>query len=532
MRARRSSLVLLLVAALCWSAAGGAAADRERWVDVIVSLSADGAPQPLAENVTRDHGARLGFVYRHALRGFSAQVPEGRLQSLQRDPRVAAVEPDQVVSAASLPTGVQRIQVDAKLGVPTTQGPPVQVEVDLAILDTGIAAHPDLNLAGGVGCVGATACDTSLSHHDDHGHGTHVAGTAAARDRGGAVGVAPGARLWSVKVLDSRARGSLSTIAAGIDWVVGHGGIDVVNLSLGCDCADTAILAAALDRAADAGIVLVAAAGNGDQDASVFFPASHPKVIAVGALADFDGRPGGLAEPTCRPGVDDTRHTTSNYGPTVDLAAPGVCIDSTAPEGGYATRSGTSMASPHVAGAAALYLAEHAVPPGPTRWSTVRAGLQGPGWSVVPGDPCGYTADPAKPIGRLLLLDGCLHLDEEPDGDVGSPGADLFVGAVTFSTHGGPQRDRHLTATIAVVDEAGQPVAGATVQATLFLDHAVVRHVTGTTNRLGQISTTLNNALPGCYSVEVESVEAPGRTWDFTSPAAAHCHKSGVHRVA
>ena len=221
------------------------------------------------------------------------------------------------------------------------------MNADIAILDTGIDMnHPDLNVYAQKTFVAGTS-----TANDDNGHGTHVAGIAAAKDNSiGVVGVAPGARLWAVKVLDSSGAGALSDVIAGIDYITGHANeIDVVNMSFGCQCDSTA-LNSAVNNAVSAGITFVAAAGNNGQDASAFSPASNPNVIAVGAIADSDGRCGGLG-PSTQYGNDDTFATFSNYGPKVTIAAPGVNILSTYYGGSYTTLSGTSMAAPHVAGA-------------------------------------------------------------------------------------------------------------------------------------------------------------------------------------
>jgi subtilisin family serine protease len=362
----RFGLAVALVAAfVTGNALPAAAAPAEGLEAVIVVLA--GAPDDsdaAARDIAHAHGARLGFVYRHALRGFSAQVPAARLGALARDPRVAWVELDQRVHVfqQSLPTGIDRSEADRS---PLTGIGGSVTNVDLAVLDTGIDLdHPDLNVYRATDCTKSVLfayCTGSSTNLDDqHGHGTHVAGIAAALDNDfGAVGVSPGARLWSVKVLDNNGSGYLSWIIAGIDIVTQYASeIEVANVSLGAEF-QSASLDQAISNSVDAGVVYAVAAGNSSKDASSFSPASHPDVITTSAMADFDGQAGGAGTATCRADQDDTLADFSNYGPLVEIAAPGVCIYSTWKDGGYHTISGTSMASPHVAGAAALYLAHY-----------------------------------------------------------------------------------------------------------------------------------------------------------------------------
>jgi subtilisin len=164
-------------------------------------------------------------------------------------------------------------------------------------------------------------------------------------------------RLWAVKVLDSQGSGSLSGIIAGIDWFVVQNikKPAVINMSLGGSGTSTA-MNTSIANAVAADVAVVVAAGNSDADAANYTPANAPDAITVSALADFDGKPGALSKPTCRTDQDDTLADFSNWGKIIDIAAPGVCILSTYPieKGSYGTISGTSMASPHVAGAAAL----------------------------------------------------------------------------------------------------------------------------------------------------------------------------------
>jgi subtilisin len=352
---------------------------------IVVLKSSAGSPGTLASQHASRFGARVGHVYRHALKGYSATLSSTRLAALRADPNVAAVVADLPVHAfaQTLPTGINRI--DGELSSTVSGNGSGNVNVDIAIIDTGIGPNADLNVVGGVNCVGGG------SFADDHGHGTHVAGTAAARDNGdGVVGVAPGARLYAVKVLNAAGSGTTSQIVCGIDWVTARAGtIEVANMSLGgqsffgpfSGCSSSFDpMHPAICRSVAAGVTYAVAAGNSAANANNFVPATYSEVITVSALADFNGVPGGGAAATCRADVDDTFANFSNFGADIDLIAPGVCILSSAPGGGTATFSGTSMASPHVAGAAALYKANN---PGASP-AQVKSALQAAGnlnWS-------------------------------------------------------------------------------------------------------------------------------------------------------
>jgi len=317
--------------------------------------------------------------------GFAAIVPPYVEADLEDDDDVDGMVADRYVHAYEddETNGFQRIE--ANLNAVVLAGGGTTVDVDVAILDTGIGPHSELNIVGGRRFVtGGNVND----YDDGDGHGTHVSGTVGAFDNGyGVVGMAPGVRLWAGKVLSDRGSGTLSGAAQGVLWASGLD-IPIINMSLGVDnlgpytqdCPSTSnTLHLAICSAVSSGTTVIVAAGNESDDASNHLPAAFDEVITVSALADFDGQPGGLtantgliSDPTWSPScnhadpteADDSLADFSNYGPDVDLMAPGLCIVSTYPPSppygeGYAWSSGTSMAAPHVTGVAAVYMHNH-----------------------------------------------------------------------------------------------------------------------------------------------------------------------------
>jgi subtilisin family serine protease len=328
-------------------------------------------PSNLADAQTEAPGRDLGLVYRHALKGYSAELPTTAVEALRANPQIKYVVPDHKVEvfAQTVPTGIERTS-DTQNETAAIDGVDTRVNADVAVIDTGIDyTQPDLNVYKRADCVpasqGAPVECIEGAGTDGFGHGTHVAGTIGAIDNGsGVVGVAPGVRLWAVRALNSEGRGQESWILAAMDWVTAHASeIEVANMSLGGGYGGGKDpLTEALETSVNAGVVYVVSAGNEAEDVKYVSPARAPAAITVGALADYDGKPGAKSGTTCRQevGADDTMATFSNYGEGVDLVAPGVCIYSTLPMGGsifgkeYGYLSGTSMAAPHVAGAAAL----------------------------------------------------------------------------------------------------------------------------------------------------------------------------------
>ncbi len=353
----------------------------------------DGAKVARAlRSISARHRVNFDSTYASAMGGFSARLTAAQRRALEADPAVAMVVPDFEVGLEDLagleaggirttanpgvrvPAGIRR--VGARQKTVTAQASRARANADVAIIDTGVQRdHPDLNVVGGYNCT-----SRNRDRWDDtHGHGTHVAGIVGALDnRIGVVGVAPGVRLWSVKVLGSNGRGFMSWIVCGIDWVTAQRQdgrrsrpmIEVANMSISFtlpgsqdrDCGELNrdSIHAAICRSVAGGTTYVVAAGNNSRNARRNRPGAYDEVITVSAMADFDGRGGGRGRGSCPYGVperDDAFASFSNYGSDVDLIAPGRCVLSTYLRGRYAWMSGTSMAAPHVAGAAAIYRA-------------------------------------------------------------------------------------------------------------------------------------------------------------------------------
>jgi len=308
----------------------------------------------------KDTGTQLLYVYYDVVKGLAIKIPNEKvLEQLKNNPLVSYMGNDRKISAfidthtenQIVPASVDRVEDGESLNNIN----PNFVDADIAILDTGIDLdHPDLNVFHERSFIPGT-----INADDDHGHGTHLAGVAAAKDNSfGMVGIAPGARLWAIKVLESSGMGEISTLIKGLDYITQHQNeVDVAVLSLGCEC-ESGALNIAINNSIKAGITIVVAAGNEGKDAGTFTPANNPEVITVSAIADTDGKCGGNGPPTPY-GADDMLASFSNYGNVVDISAPGVDIYSTFKSNSYTKLTGTSMAAPHVAGAAALYKSLH-----------------------------------------------------------------------------------------------------------------------------------------------------------------------------
>lgn len=291
--------------------------------------------------------ADIKATFGYALQGFVAKLSKKQVENLRNDPRVKSIEQDYMIALAPPPGKGPKnggddggtASQETPWGITRVGGAANGVGKTAWIIDSGIDLdHPDLNVDVAKSKTFVTSGKDSKSANDGNGHGTHVAGTVAALDNNlGVIGVASGASVVALKVLDSRGSGSFSWTVQALDYVAANASPgDAVNMSLGPKnrYTDSAVDNAVLN-VASMGIKLAIAAGNSSDDCSFYSPArvNHPNVYTVSAMNNTDGWA-----------------SFSNYGDPVDYAAPGVSIKSTWKGGGYNTISGTSMASPHVCG--------------------------------------------------------------------------------------------------------------------------------------------------------------------------------------
>jgi subtilisin family serine protease len=355
------------------------ASAKSRW---IVQTTTQTTQSQLVNEARTRWAAPIGARFSNVFAGFSVQLTDLQRTTLATDPRVEAILPDLPIHAAGDPypltddeiqPGVRRVGA-----TDNADRSDAHLDVDIATLDTGVQPdNSDLNIAGGYNCTDPSHPD-NWADSPSFGHGTHVAGIAAAIEDGrGVAGVAQGARLWPIKVLDGAGNGYWSWVICGLDRVAqmrdpGNSSIariEVVNMSLAAagwddgDCGhnNNDLLHQAVCRVYEQGITMIAAAGNTHEDAADIIPASYDEVITVSAMADWNGQAAGAGSPPAEcthTEADDTFAKFSDFGADVDLIAPGVCVLSLLPNDRLGLMSGTSMATPHVSGGAALYYLE------------------------------------------------------------------------------------------------------------------------------------------------------------------------------
>ncbi len=301
------------------------------------------APSAAGKGLAEKYGAKISHTYGTALNGYAVKANERQARLLAADSQVASVAQDTRITLDRVQLnppswGLDRLdQASLPLSKSYTSPESGGSGVTVYVIDTGIRiTHKDF---GGRASYGWDFVDNDATAQDGNGHGTHVAGTIA----GTTYGVAKKAKVVAVRVLDDAGAGTTSQVIAGIDWVTRHAHKPAVaNLSLGGY--HNAQMDAAVRNSVASGVTYTVAAGNDGLSAGLYSPADVKEAITVGA--------------TDR---NDARAAFSNFGPAVDLFAPGVSITSAsnASDTGKATFSGTSMASPHAAGAAAVYLGGH-----------------------------------------------------------------------------------------------------------------------------------------------------------------------------
>lgn len=330
----------------------------------------DKVKNPRAEvaSLNRNNNMRIKHIYDVALKGFAAQIPDAALVALQRNPNVAYVEQDQTVGIGAVttqlmpPWGLDRVDQPKPVATVVLDQNYNYIHdgtgVTAYVVDTGIlSTHDEFStLGGGRVITGYTAFATGGTE-DCNGHGTHVAGTVG----GKTWGVAKNVTLVAVRVLDCTGSGSNSGVIAGVNYVAANaaGKRAVANMSLGGG-ASSALDTAVRNAITVSGVTFVVAAGNSNRDARNYSPARVTEAITVGATT-----------------VSDRRASYSNYGSVIDIFAPGSDIRSAWYTGTTAanTISGTSMASPHVAGAVALLLQEKNLTAAPTTPPAIRSQL-------------------------------------------------------------------------------------------------------------------------------------------------------------
>jgi len=587
-------------------------------VDVLIGFTQ--VPGPNEQALVRSQGGVIKYSY-HLVPAIAASIPETAIAGLLKNSRVTSIDPDGAVYAVD--TELDNAWGVKRIGSGTVHdGGNKGTGVKIGIIDSGVDyLHQDLD---GVYAGGYDFVENDADPADVYGHGTHVAGTACAEDNNlGVVGVAPECALYSLKVLNDDGVGYWSATIAAMEWAVTNG-LQVVNLSLGSSQDPGSTVKAAFDNAEAAGMVIVAAGGNSGnalgKGNNVIYPAKYASVIAVAATDKNDKRP-----------------SWSSTGEEIELAAPGVSVLSTWNDADsphdpqpimldgdyYKEGSGTSRASPHVAGAATLVIAAGVtdsnsngrindevraimnstaedlgssgrdpqygyglvnvaaaiaslVPPEPavnvdlsTDKTNYESGVDATAvLTAVVADENGDAISglsssdfETKVNGSTTVVSfmetavdgtytGNLDISGLADGDYivevtatdttrgifGSGSASFSIGpapteptevsidSITYSTRGGRYSDKHLNITIALLDNLGNSVSGASVS--IILKNTTTGESwsgSGTTGTDGTVTFSLNNAPSGCYVTTVTDVTAEGLIWDGVTPENKFC---------
>ncbi|MDD9381515.1 S8 family serine peptidase [Streptomyces sp. ZAF1911] len=464
-----SVLALLALAGIAPGAVGAQERDARAEAYIVVLKDGAGDPATTSKRLAQRYGAAPTAVFRHALKGYAARLTEAEATALRADSAVRFVSKQRryrhdpprrhaqapvscrvtsLETEQCLPAWADRIEAD-RSSARSGDGGGTVTGVRVAVIDSGIqGTHPDLNVRGDTDCNSGSPVlpGTSLVAPDPHG--TEAAGVIGAKDNGiGVVGVAPGAELWAVKAFpdDPDELGSDAAGLCAVDWIVSTrtdadpaNDIHVANMSFtredpeapvadqddeACGTLNNDVFHLAVCNAVRAGITVVAAAGNRNQDLARYGPAAYQEVVAATAMVDFDGRPGAEGRPDCQ-GLDfglfgdaDDQATLefSNFARSArdrehTVAAPGVCMVTTSsdPAAPYTAVDGTSFASPVTAGTAALCIAH---------------------------GPCGHST-PARNL-RTIVDDAARHTRRHPgygfDGDPNHPFPGRYYGPLVHA---------------------------------------------------------------------------------------------------
>lgn len=490
--------LVAVVAYFGWSQVYALAEGPAR-VQVIIGFTS--LPQAADEAMVKSVGGEVRHTF-HLIPAMSVVVPESAVAGISKNPRVEYIEYDGTLTGADMELddswGVKRVNAGVVHASGTTG-----VGVKVAVIDSGIdLTHPDLaaNYAGGYDFV-----NNDTNPADDLGHGTHVAGIVAALDNNtGVVGVAPGVQLYALKVLNAENFAYWSDVVRAVEWAVDNG-IQITNTSL-VGAQGSLAMKDAYDASYALGMFHVASAGNSgtcdiSRKSTVTYPAKYDSLVAVGATTQTDTRP-----------------CWSSTGSEVELSAPGEGVRSTYFSGTYASMNGTSMASPHVAGAAALLIAA----------------------GITDANGNGFINDDIRLKLRETSVDiGANGLDKEfgyglidaasavasiSDPGTGTTPTEVSVSSLTYNLSGsGKNRDRNLDVVVRLVDDLGAAVGDAQINLEVKLDGVVVKTASVITDSTGTARTTITNAASGCYVTTILSVVGTPLTWDTLTPANQYC---------
>lgn len=500
MKLHRFTLMFLAAtAALVFSVVSSPAAQAAPPNKVKILVAFENPPKPHEVQQVQALGGNVKWQY-NTIPVISVEIPQQAVKGIRNNPNVAFIEPDLEVFLhdAELDNtwGVKRINA----GQPHLDGHK-GAGVKVAVIDSGIDyTHPELipSYTGGYDFV-----NQDNDPMDDQGHGTHVSGTICAADNDqGVVGAAPDVQLYALKVLSSSGSGSYSDVIAAVEWCIDNG-IHVTNNSYGSSGNPGTSVKAVFDNAAAAGIVNVASAGNsgnsGGSGDNIGYPAKYLSVIAVGATDS-----------------NDNRASFSSTGDALELAAPGVSIKSTVMGGGFQNWSGTSMACPHAAGAAAvLYGLGITDANGNGIISDeIRDLLSASAYDLGPEGKDTLYGYGLVDLEMAILFTGTPPAEEPPAEEPPASPIVMTIVSVSYQGYGGKNSDKHFDVTIVIRDEYNNPVAGASVQAIVHSDRGDELPAAGTTDSTGAVVFGVKNASNGTWSTTVLQVTADGFEWD------------------